>query len=116
MAWLEQHPTSGHFKICFRWDGRKLKKTVKTNNRKVAEASLSRFNENLGLLERGRLELPDGADVGTFLLSDGKLGGHPSAPKPPQFQALGEPRTLIVGSGQVETQNSVAVEPPKANK
>ena len=25
MAWLEEHPTSGHFKICFRWDGRKQK-------------------------------------------------------------------------------------------
>lgn len=33
MAWLEAHPTSGHFKICFRFNGRKLKKTVKTAER-----------------------------------------------------------------------------------
>jgi len=33
MAWLEEHPTSGRFKICFRWSGRKRKKTVKTTDR-----------------------------------------------------------------------------------
>jgi len=33
MAWLEIHPTSGHFKICFRWGGRKLKTTLKTQSR-----------------------------------------------------------------------------------
>ena len=51
MAWLEEHPTSGHFKICFRWGGRKLKKTVKTTSRKDADAALARFEENLRLLE-----------------------------------------------------------------
>ena len=110
MAWLEQHPTSGHFKICFRWDGRKHKKTVKTENRKVAGAVLSRFNENLGLLERGRLELPDGADIGTFLLSDGKLGGQPVAPKTPEFQTLSELRDayLAVHSNGSLEKNSLA--------
>jgi integrase len=73
MAWLEQHPTSGRFKICFRWGGRKLKKTVRTDDSAQAEAALLRFQENLDLLERGRLELPAGADLATFLLSDGKL-------------------------------------------
>ena len=77
MAWLEQHPTSGRFKICFRWGDQKLKKTVKTTSRKDAEALLLRFEENLALLERGRLELPQGADVATFLLSDGKLTSRP---------------------------------------
>ena len=53
MAWLETHPTSGHFKICFRWGGRKLKTTLKTQNRKEADATLLRFEENIGLLEHG---------------------------------------------------------------
>ena len=73
MAWLEEHPTSGHFKICFRWDGRKQKKTIKTQSRKEAEGVLLRFQENIALIERGRLEVPLNADIGTFLLSDGKL-------------------------------------------
>ena len=47
MAWLEEHPTSGHFKICFRWGGRKLKKTVKTTNRQEAQAILLRLDSDL---------------------------------------------------------------------
>ena len=60
MAWLEPHPTSGHFKICFRWGETKLKKTVKTTEREPSRSRLARFNENLNLLERGRIELPAG--------------------------------------------------------
>jgi hypothetical protein len=81
MAWLEQHPTSGRFKICFRWSGRKLKKTIKAKSQKDADAIRLRFEENIALLERGRLELPPGADIGTFLLSDGKISNKPQ-PEP----------------------------------
>jgi integrase len=109
MAWLEQHPTSGHFKICFRWGGKKLKKTVKTTKRSIAETALARFNENLNLLERGRLELPPGADLGTFLLSDGKLNGQPAA-APPTLLTLGDLRDAYVevhSNGAME-ENSLA--------
>ena len=88
MAWLEEHPTSGRFKICFRWGGRKLKKTVKTTSRKDAEALL-RLEENISLLERGRIELPPGADIGTFLLSDGKVAQKPKAETAPKPITLG---------------------------
>jgi hypothetical protein len=37
MAWLEQHPTSSRFKICFRWGRQRFKKTVKTTNRSEAQ-------------------------------------------------------------------------------
>jgi integrase len=110
MAWLEEHPTSGHFKICFRWGGRKLKKTVKTTARSAAESALARFNENLNLLERGRLELPAGADIGTFLLSDGKLTGQPVTIPQPQILTLGELRDAYVevhSNGAME-ENSLA--------
>ena len=36
-------------------------------------ACLARLEENLRLVERGRLTVPAGADLGLFLLSDGKL-------------------------------------------
>lgn len=110
MAWLEEHPTSGHFKICFRWGGRKLKKTVKTTDRGNAETALARFKENLHLLERGRLELPPGADIGAFLLSDGKLNGQPAATPPPHILTLGELRDAYVevhSNGAME-ENSLA--------
>jgi hypothetical protein len=57
MAWLEEHPTSGHFKICFRLGSRKLKKTIKTTSREEAEGALLRFQQNLNLL------LPDDTNV-----------------------------------------------------
>ncbi len=79
MAWLEQHPTSGRFKICFRWGSKKRKKSLATNLRNEAEAALHRFQENLDLVERGRLDFPPDADIGTFLLSDGKLTESPKS-------------------------------------
>jgi integrase len=109
MAWLEEHPTSGHFKVCFRWNGRKHKKTFKTTSKKDAEAALARFEENVSLLERGRIELPPGADVGTFLLSDGKLTGKPGTAAPPAPALLGELQgryAETLGNGAVE-ENSL---------
>lgn len=109
MAWLEEHPTSGHFKICFRWGGRKLKTTLKTTSRKDAEATLLRFEENISLLERGRLELPADADLATFLLSDGKLTRNPKDIPAPQAITLVELRDRYVqthSNGAME-QNSL---------
>lgn len=77
MAWLEQTPDSGNFKICFRWGGKKKRKSLPTADPKTAQATLLRFEENLALLERGRLELPASGDIMTFLLSDGKLSESP---------------------------------------
>ncbi len=110
MAWLEEHPTSGHFKICFRWGGKKIKKTVKTRKRSDAEAALTRFQENLHLLERGRLELPPDADIGTFLLSDGKLTGQPADTPSAHILTVGELRDeyLAVHSNGAMEENSLA--------
>jgi hypothetical protein len=97
MAWLEEHPTSGHFKICFRFGNRKFKKTVKTTSKREAEGALARFEENLRLLERGRIELPPDADIGTFLLSDGKLAANPTLVTPPRPLLLKELCDMYVG-------------------
>jgi hypothetical protein len=72
MAWLKQHPTSGHFKIYFRWSGKKKRKSLPTTDAKAAPAILLRFEENVALLERGRFEVPPSGDIMTFLLSDGQ--------------------------------------------
>ncbi len=87
MAWLEQHPSSGHFKICFRWGGKKKRKSLPVTDPKAAQAILLRFEENVALLERGRLELPTSGDIMTFLLSDGKLASSPKS-------SLVQPKTL----------------------
>src|ERR1051325_1353914 len=112
MAWLEPHPTSGHFNICLRWQGKKLRRTLKTTQKKDAEAILHRFDENVVLLERGRLKLPEGGDLLTFLLSDGKLTGVPApdptpTPAAPTLREIVDRYLATLGNGTVEA-NSLA--------
>lgn len=71
MASLEQR--GNRFRIVFRLGGLKHHVGVKAADRKEAEAGLVRLEENLRLVERGRLGVPDGADLGLFLLTDGRL-------------------------------------------
>jgi len=75
MAWLEHK--GNLFRIRFRFGGRKLVAPLKTEKEKEANGWLARFEENLRLAERGRLEIPADADVGLFLLSDGKINRRP---------------------------------------
>lgn len=77
MAWLERHPTSGRFHLCVRWNGKRKRRSLSTDDTKAAEAIRLCLEENVALLERGRLELPPAADIMTFLLSDGKLAASP---------------------------------------
>jgi integrase len=112
MAWLEPHRTSGHFNLCLRWQGKKLRRTLKTTEKKEAETTLHRFEENLRLLERGRLTLPDGGDLLTFLLSDGKLSGVPITPPVPApakltLREISDRYLATLGNGTVEA-NSLA--------
>lgn len=73
MAWLEK-TRSGVFNIVYRYAERKWKRSLKTKERRQAEALRVRLQENLRLAELGQLEIPTDADLSTFLLSNGK---HP---------------------------------------
>ena len=67
MAWLEQD-RSKRFHICFRFGGRKFRRSLKTESRQKAELRLARLEENIELLQSGRLEMPSDGDPGAFLL------------------------------------------------
>jgi hypothetical protein len=74
MAWLEKR--GEQFRIVFRFRGDRLSVNLKATVRKGAKACLARFEDNLRLVERGRLTVPPDmakADFGLFLLSDGRL-------------------------------------------
>lgn len=75
MAWLEQRGNG--FRIKFRHSGQNLQCPLKAEDRKDAENCLARFEENYRLYLRGRLLPPADADLGIFLLSDGKLNHTP---------------------------------------
>lgn len=81
MAWLEQDH-SGNIHVCFRLGKRKFKfkKSLKTKSERTAGSACARIEENIRLLEMGRLTIPSGANVASYLLSDGKLTGPPETP------------------------------------
>jgi hypothetical protein len=80
MAWLEKR--ADRYRINYRFGGVKYQESLRTTDPKEADACLHRFEENLRLVERGRLELPPDADLGVFLLSDGKLNHRQVLEKP----------------------------------
>jgi len=70
MAWLEQRQDTFH--IALRIGNRRLKRSLRTGNRKEAEAVVDRVDRRLRMLEQGDIHLPEKTDLLTFLLSDGK--------------------------------------------
>jgi integrase len=87
VTWLE-HAPSGNYKVVFRIGSHRFKKSLKTKDRRRAETLAGRVEENLRLVESGRLVIPDTADVPAFLLSDGKLNAKPNFSKPVTLSAL----------------------------
>lgn len=75
MGSLQKDP-SGNFHACFRFGGKRFKRSLKTTDEGEAASLLGRIEDNARLAARGKLHLPEGADIPTFLLSDGQLG-HP---------------------------------------
>ena len=65
--------SSGFYRIIFKMGGKRFFISLKTKETREANATLARLEENLHDLERGKLQIPLGADPMTFLLSDGKL-------------------------------------------
>jgi len=76
------------YRSVFRFDGRKFQHTLKTTEEGEAASCLVRLEENLRLVERGRLVLPPGADLPTFLLSDGRLNEKPKFVNPVTLKEL----------------------------
>lgn len=76
MAWLQPDP-SGNFHVSFRFGGGKFKRSLRTKSSREANARLSRLEETIRLVQSGRIEIPENADIPVFLLSDGKLDKKP---------------------------------------
>ena len=54
---------SGYFRVQFRYGGRQFKRSLKTKVEAEALAIAGRVDETLALLRRGRLTIPEGAEV-----------------------------------------------------
>ncbi len=81
MAWLQQDP-SRNYHVSFRFGGKKFKRSLHTRKRNEADSQAGRIEDNIRLVERGILTIPAGADIPTFLLTDGKLTEKPQVEDP----------------------------------
>jgi integrase len=81
VASLHLDEASGKYRIRFYYGGAEFKRSLKTGDEKEALAVKGRVEETIRLLERGRLELPAGADPARFILSDGKMTAKPVVQK-----------------------------------
>ena len=104
MPWLEKRGRT--FRIKFRYAGQNLSKTLKTGDTKEAQACVLRLEENLRLVERGRLEVPPGEDLPTFLLSDGKVGRGAKPAPTVTLESLFKQYKEMLPAGAME-QNSL---------
>ena len=71
MAWLEKR--GQYFHIEFRFGCQRFKRSLKTCNEQEASELAARVERKLRLVEQGDLAIPDGVDVATFVISDGRL-------------------------------------------
>ena len=105
MAWLEEHPIAGTYQLVFRLGGAKFKRSLKTDDSREAAARLTRVEENIRLVESGRLVLPDHADPAAFLLSDGHLNGKPKVAERLALSKLIERYKAALPEGSLESES-----------
>lgn len=77
MATILRDAQSDQYHIRFRFAGRAFKRSLKTDQKSEAAASLARLTETISLVRRGVLDLPAEADPVTFLLTGGRKGSVP---------------------------------------
>ncbi len=65
MASLQREPT-GMFHITFCYGGKRFKRSLNTKSEKKALGRKANIEETIDLVERGRLNVPTGADTTQF--------------------------------------------------
>jgi site-specific recombinase XerD len=77
----------GYHSICFDVAGRRFRKALGTQDKEEAKARFGRASATLHDIKQGKLTIPEGADVGLFVLSEGRMAGEVQLP---QQWTLGE--------------------------
>lgn len=105
MASITRDGRSGNWIVMFRWNGRQIRRSTGTGNKRDAELVRARVEETLRLLKLGRLEMPADADAGTWLMSDGKVARQ--QPHAVQFGVICDE---YLGSQQDKAESTLAGE------
>jgi hypothetical protein len=75
MAWHEC--INGNYVLCFRVGEKRFRRSLNSDDEGEADSAVACIEENLRLIERGRLEIPKGVDVLSFCCPTGR-SQHPS--------------------------------------
>ena len=81
MAFAEKH--GNKFRLVFRLNGKRFTQTLKTHEKSMADVIVGGVNRTLMLLEQRVLQLPDDADVVSFVLSGGQQVKRPEVESKP---------------------------------
>lgn len=73
MASLELDPDSGRYRVRFRYGGQEYKRSLRTKQQRIAQASLGQVEETLRMLELGMTSLPPEVDEGAFIISGARV-------------------------------------------
>ncbi len=73
---------NGVYLARFRYSGKEYKKSLKTSDRKTAEAAIHRVEDALHRLAINTLAVPEGVDPGDFIVSGGTAAAAPRIPQP----------------------------------
>ena len=82
MSSLQKDP-SGNFHICFRYGGRRFKRTLKTKSEKKATTSQAKVDERIWMVKNGHISIPEAGGVAEFLI----YGETASKKEPPSAKA-----------------------------
>ena len=106
MAWLTRRGNVFH--LGFRYSGKIFRTSLRTTNERIANAAASRVDENIRLVETGRLAIPaDTRELATYLLSDGKLSEKPVLPDVVSLSEVIDAYLEAMSDGSMES-NSLA--------
>ena len=93
MASLGYNPKTRKARVFFRHERKQYNKTLTMESERHAERLKALIEETIQDLERGKLAIPEGADVASFILSGGKVTSKPKPVSDP-FQAEAKPATI----------------------
>jgi hypothetical protein len=87
MASFEYDRRLGNYHVRFRYGGKPFKRSLRLADDREADRVCGVVEETLKDLQRSRLELPEGADPGAFLISGGKVSRKPNSLVQPEAPA-----------------------------
>ena len=72
MAHIRRDRQTGIWYVGFRYNGGEFRRSCRTSKEPIAQRIQATVEETIDLLQTGRLALPEGVEIGAWMLSGGK--------------------------------------------